>query len=103
MLCTPGLDQAPMPRSPPEVTGPYRVNFSPEAWKQVGRISSGAFFELQEALERIASGMGPKRPQDEGAHSELHADVAGFRITYQRDDETRTLTMLAIRAIPSEL
>jgi hypothetical protein len=46
--------------------------------------------------------MGTERPQDEGAHSELQTDVEGFRVTYQRDDETRTLTLLDIRAVPSE-
>lgn len=91
-----------MTSSPSRVAGPYRVNFSPEAWKQIGRLSSGAFFAIQETLERIAGRMGSARPQDEGAHTELHTDVAGLRVIYQRDDETRTLTLLDIRPVHSE-
>jgi mRNA-degrading endonuclease RelE of RelBE toxin-antitoxin system len=91
-----------MSRASPRTVGPYRVNFSPEAWKQVGRISSGAFFSLQESLESIAGRMGSERPTDEGAHSELHAEVAGLRVIYQRDDETRTLTLLDIRPVHAE-
>jgi mRNA-degrading endonuclease RelE of RelBE toxin-antitoxin system len=91
-----------MRRSPFRVAGPYHVNFSPEAWKQIGRISSGTFFALQETLERIAGEMGSVRPQDEGAHSELHTDVEGLRVIYRRDDETRTLTLLEIRPVHSE-
>jgi mRNA-degrading endonuclease RelE of RelBE toxin-antitoxin system len=90
-----------MRRSPSRVAGPYRVNFSPEAWKKIGRISSGAFFALQEALEHIAGEMGSERPHDEGAHSELHTEVEGLRVIYQRDDDTRTLTLLEIRPASS--
>jgi mRNA-degrading endonuclease RelE of RelBE toxin-antitoxin system len=91
-----------MPASPRTVTGPYRVNFAPEAWKQVGRIPSSAFASLQEALERIASEMGTERPPQEGAHFELQFEVEAFRVIYQRDDETRTLTLLAIDSVTSQ-
>ena len=91
-----------MPSLPSRVAGPYRVNFSPDAWKQIGRISSGAFFAIQEALERIAGQMGSARPQDEGAHTELHIEVGGLRVIYQRDDETRTLTLVDIRPVHGE-
>jgi mRNA-degrading endonuclease RelE of RelBE toxin-antitoxin system len=91
-----------MPRASLDDVHPYRVTFAATAWKQVGRISSGAFFELQATLERIAREMGSERPQDEDAHSELQTEVAGLRVTYQRDDQTQTVTLLDIQAVPSE-
>jgi len=69
-----------MPSLPSRGADPYRVNFFPGAWKQIGRSSSGAFFAIQEALEPIA----------------------GLRLIYQRDDETRTLTLVDIRPVHGE-
>lgn len=96
-----GSGPSPMSRSPTESSAPYRVTFSAEAWKQVGRMSSGAFFALQAALERIADKIGTERPEGEGAHSKMRTDVAGFRVIYQRDDETRTLTLVHLQPLLS--
>jgi hypothetical protein len=90
-----------MLRHPSRVAGPYRVNFSPEAWKKVGLMPSSTFQSLQEALERIAREMGSARPEGEDSSSALHAEVEGLVVIYQRDDASMTLTLVDIlRAAP---
>jgi hypothetical protein len=74
--------------------GPYRVTFSSDAWKKIGLSPTATFQALQYALDSIASTLGARRPPGEGAQSELCTQVAGLLIIYQRDDATRTLTVV---------
>lgn len=63
---------------------------------KVGQLPGGPFAQLQQALERIANEMGSVRPEGEDSQSELRTDVRGLTILYQRDDATRTLTLVDI-------
>lgn len=71
------------------VAGAYRVTFSPEAWQQIGRLSSTIFTALQEALEQLAQ---QGRPEEE-AVTLLTFTIDGLVISCERDDKTRTLTL----------
>jgi hypothetical protein len=77
-------------------TSPYRVLFTSEAWKQIGQISTASFHALQGTLETIANDMGNTRPVGHDADTPLHVTAAGLLLTYQREDESRTLTIVAI-------
>jgi mRNA-degrading endonuclease RelE of RelBE toxin-antitoxin system len=83
-----------MHRSQARVAGPYHINFTPEAWRRIGLLPSSTFQALQSALDDLASNLGSRRPQGEDAHNELRMQAAGLLLVYQRDDETRTLTLL---------
>jgi hypothetical protein len=76
------------------VTGPYRVTFSSEVWKRIGTIPSDTFQALHAVLEDIAGSMGTELPAGQDAQSELRTTAGGLAITYQRDDATRTVTLL---------
>lgn len=82
-----------MYRSAHRAAGPCRVAFSPEAWKQIGLMSSATFQGLQLALELIA--LSPSLPEAQ-AQPSAQATVDGVTVTYWLDDETRTLTVLNI-------
>ena len=71
------------------VAGAYRVTFSPEAWQQIGRLSSNTFTALQEALEQLAQ---QGRPEGESLTSMTFA-VDGLVISCERDDKTRIVTL----------
>jgi hypothetical protein len=83
-----------MLRSRVRVAVPHRVTFSPDAWKKVGLSPASTFQALQRAVDNIASAMGSRRPPGEDAQTELTVQVAGLLIIYQRDDMTRTVTIV---------
>jgi hypothetical protein len=88
-----------MHRSVHRAAGPYRVAFSPEAWKQIGLMSSATFQGLQLALERIAhSPCSPEAP----AQPSFHATVDEVTVVYALDEQTRTLTVLNISRVDSD-
>jgi hypothetical protein len=70
------------------------VTFSPDAWKKVGLSHAATFQALQRAVDNIASSMGSRRPPGEDARTELTVQAAGLLIIYQRDDATRTVTIV---------
>lgn len=74
------------------VAGPYRVTFAPEAWKEIGRLSSGTFLALQEALDRIAQTTSPTAP-DKSAREEFTFTIRALVIQCERDDQTRTIIL----------
>ncbi len=83
-----------MLRSRVRVAAPHRVTFSPDAWKKVGLSPAATFQALQRAVDNIASAMGGRRPLGENSQTELTVQVAGMLIIYQRDDMTRTVTIV---------
>jgi mRNA-degrading endonuclease RelE of RelBE toxin-antitoxin system len=83
-----------MLRPSARVAGPYRVTFSPEAWRKIGLIPSSTFEALQVAVDRLASNLGSRSLPGEDAHTKQRLRAAGLHIVYQRDDETRTLTVV---------
>ena len=80
-----------MLRSHTRVAGPYRVTFSPEAWREIGRLSGGTFLALQETLDRIAQ-QGHAAPAG-GGPQEITFKLRALVIQCERDDATRTLTV----------
>jgi hypothetical protein len=80
-----------MLRSHTRVAGPYRVTFSPEAWKEIGRLSGGTFLALQDALDRLAQ-QGSSAPAD-SPPQEVTFQLRALVIQCERDDTTRTLTV----------
>lgn len=83
-----------MLRSRVHVAAPHRVTFSPDAWKKISLSPSATFLALQQAVDNIASAMGTRRPPGEDAQTELCAQAAGLLLVYQRDDVTRTVTVV---------
>jgi hypothetical protein len=81
---------------------PYRVSFSPQAWQQIGQMPHGTFQALQAALDAIAQGMDATAETGDSAESERRRLAPGLVVTYQRDNATRSLTILEIRPVPSE-
>ena len=81
-----------MLRSYTRVAGPYRVTFSPEAWREIGRLSGGTFLALQETLDRIAQ-QGNATPTGGSAPQEVTFQLRTLVIQCERDDATRTLTV----------
>jgi hypothetical protein len=81
-----------MLRSYTRVAGPYRVTFSPEAWKEIGRLSGGTFLALQETLDRIAQ-QGQSPAAEKGAPTEITFKLRSLVIHCERDEASRTLTV----------
>ena len=81
-----------MLRSYTRVAGPYRVTFSPEAWREIGRLSGGTFLALQETLDRIAQ-QGLSTVPAESAPREITFKLRTLVIQCERDDSSRTLTV----------
>lgn len=75
------------------VAGPYRVTFTPEAWRLIGTMPAAAFQSLQRALERIADA--PRRGAFEEA-SQLSATLEGLTVIYAVDDAERTVSVVNI-------
>jgi hypothetical protein len=80
------------------VAGPYRVIFSPEAWRLIGIMPSAIFQSLQHALELIANF--PSRAAA-GTPTPMSATLDGLTVIYELDDAERILTVVNIlRAEP---
>ncbi|WP_224240652.1 hypothetical protein [Hyalangium gracile] len=78
-----------MTRTPPALTAYYRVDLSPEAWREVGCVPANDFEVLRDVMELLAA-QGTPYEQGEGPHS---VTVAGFEMQYTRDDVERVLTL----------
>lgn len=74
------------------VAGAYRVIFSAEAWKEIGRLSSTTFQALQEALEQLAQQGRPGTSVDTAPVS-ITFTVDALTIHCQRDDQARALIL----------
>jgi mRNA-degrading endonuclease RelE of RelBE toxin-antitoxin system len=90
-----------MPHSSTSAAGSYRVTFSAEAWKRIGMLPHSTFQALQAALDDVANTLGSGRPSGEHTNTELRAQAAGLSIVYQRDDATRTITLVDFLPAPS--
>jgi len=81
---------------------PYHVAFSPQAWRKIGQMPHRTFRALQAALDAIAREMDAAPMASDSAGAELHTTAAGVAVTYQREDATRTLTVLEVRPAPPQ-
>jgi len=78
-----------MSTSPPALPPYYRVDLTPEAWREVGCVPAKDFQVLQDVMQLLAV-EGTPYEQGEGPHS---ITVAGFEVQYTRDDVARILTL----------
>jgi hypothetical protein len=78
-----------MARSLPPLSTYYRVDLTPEAWREVGCVPADDFLVLQDLMELLAA-EGTPYEQGLGPYS---LTVAGFDVQYTRDDVERTLTL----------
>lgn len=81
-----------MTRPPSALPPYYRVDLSPQAWKEVGCVPADDFQVLQDVIELLAV-EGTPYEQGQGPHS---VTVAGFVVLYTRDEAERTLTLLRV-------
>jgi hypothetical protein len=81
------------------VAGAYRVTFSPEAWKEIGRLPSVTFVALQEALEQLAQQSRPSAQVDPTS-ALLTFTVDSLVIHCERDDRSRTLILQHVTSAP---
>ena len=82
-----------MHRTLPRSTGPYRVVFTPQTWKQIGLMPTALFDAFQVAVDNLASTSGKVPP------SPLTVD--GLVVTYERDDAARVITLVDITRAPT--
>lgn len=73
------------------VAGAYRVTFSPEAWKEIGRLSSTTFMALQEALDQLAQQGRPGSSSEPNTAISFMVDC--LRVHCERDEQSRTLIL----------
>jgi mRNA-degrading endonuclease RelE of RelBE toxin-antitoxin system len=91
-----------MLRSPARFASSYRVTLSSEAWKRIGLLPYSTFQKVRAALDSLASNLGARRPPGEDADTELRTRAAGLLLLYQRDDDTRTVTLVDFLPAPPE-
>ncbi|WP_164017525.1 type II toxin-antitoxin system RelE family toxin [Pyxidicoccus trucidator] len=82
-----------MHRIVPKASGPYRVVFTPQTWKQIGLMPTALFDAFQGAVDNLASSPGKVPP------SPLAVD--GLVVTYERDDAARVITLVDITRAPT--
>ncbi len=76
----------------PSILSYYRVELTPEAWREVGCVPVEEFQVLQDLMELFAA-EGTPYEEGKGPHT---LTVAGFEVQYTRDDAARTLTLLRV-------
>lgn len=80
-----------MHRPAPQLTRPYQISFSPQAWSLVGSMASDTFKALRAALDTIAQG--EEHPGAEGTSPVRSAAVGEWVVLYERDTRGRLLTV----------
>jgi hypothetical protein len=84
-----------MSRTHTQLTPYYQVILSPDAWLGVGCVSADGFLVIQGVMD-LLSVEGTPYEQGMGPHS---VTVAGFEVSYTRDDVARTLTLLRVARV----
>ncbi|MCP3102999.1 hypothetical protein LZ198_29380 [Myxococcus sp. K15C18031901] len=80
--------------------GPHRIHYSPQAWREVGRMPSEAFVDLQATLERLGeASVRGAIPTEPGTFRHVLARH-GLVLDYAWDERSRTLTLLAVARGP---
>ncbi len=90
----------PMPQLRYRSQAPYRVHYSPQAWREVGRMSAETFLALQDVLERLGDPAyrGPEAASGEPTRYALSGH--GLVLEYTWEERSRTLTLLALERVP---
>jgi hypothetical protein len=89
-----------MHRNLPRATGPYRVVFTPQAWKEVGLMPTALFDAFQRAVDDLAAKYGRLNVPAAELPARQHLTVATLVVTYERDDAARALMLVEIRRPP---
>lgn len=90
-----------MHRIAPRVSGPYRVVFTPQTWKEIGLMPTALFDALQGAVDTLAMQCGRSSEPASEAPRRQRLTVEALVVTYERDDAARVITLVDIsRASP---
>lgn len=90
-----------MHRNLPRAASPYRVIFTPQAWREVGLMPTARFEALQNAVDDLAAKYG-RLNVPAAEHPELQRfSVEGLVVTYERDDAGRTLKLVDLLQAPA--
>lgn len=89
-----------MAQNVPLTAGDYALDFSPGAWKSVGRLSFDAFRAVQEAMERVAEQTArlnlPRKATVDlgnGAHASLSMTVGQVVVLYEIDERAKAIVL----------
>lgn len=91
-----------MHRHLPRVSGPYRVVFSAQAWKEIGLMPTARFDAFQHAVDDLAEKCGRLGATPAAQPARLIFMVDALVVHYERDDAARTLTLVEIRRPATE-
>jgi hypothetical protein len=92
----------PMPRLAPRATGPYRVVFTPQTWKEIGLMPTALFDAFQRAVDDLAEKCGRLSGPAPEKQPGLRFNVDVLVVTYERDDATRVITLVDITRAHTE-
>ncbi|MFP2907038.1 hypothetical protein ACLESD_18725 [Pyxidicoccus sp. 3LFB2] len=89
-----------MHRIAPRATGPYRVVFTPQTWKEIGLMPTALFDAFQGAVDELAEkcGRSVEPASEEPRRQRLTLEV--LVVTYERDDAARVITLVDISRTP---
>ena len=90
-----------MHRTLPRSVGPYRVVFTPQAWREVGLMPTVLFDAFQRALDDLADKCGRLNVSASELPSSSRFTVDALVVAYERDDTSRTLTLVEITRLPA--
>ena len=90
-----------MHRTLPRAAGPYRVVFSPQAWREIGLMPTERFDEFQRGVDDLAAKCGRQGAPASPQPARLSLAVGPLVVHYERDDATRTLLLVDIHRAPS--
>jgi hypothetical protein len=90
-----------MHRILPSPSGPYRVVFAPQAWKEIGLMPTALFDVLQAAVEGLAAKCGRQNEPREAQPLPLRLTVDTLVVTYERDDAARVITLVDVTRAPA--
>jgi hypothetical protein len=89
-----------MHRHLPRVASPYRVVFTPQAWREIGLMPTARFEAFQHAVDDLAVKCGRLNVPATGHPELLRFSVEGLVVTYERDDAGRTLKLVDLLRAP---
>ena len=89
-----------MHRTLPRPSGPYRVVFTPQTWKEIGLMPTPLFDAFQQAVDELASKCARLTAPTSERPALSRFTVDTLVVTYERDDAARSLTLVEISRLP---
>lgn len=90
-----------MHRTLPSPSGPYRVVFTPQAWREIGLMPTVLFDAFQRAVDDLAAKCARLNVSASELPSSSRFTVEALVVAYERDDAGRTLTLVEISRLPA--